>query len=66
MYPRHFCHWSQPIASLVPSNIPYAGAVYNKQILSSRTVQRQAEVVLFGHGICLHFDPPCRLQDVPW
>jgi len=30
------------------------------------TVQRQAGVVLFGHGICLHFDPPCRLQDVPW
>jgi hypothetical protein len=22
-------------------------------------VQWQAGVVLFGHGICLHFDPPC-------
>ena len=37
---------------------------FNKQILSSRTVQWQAGVVFFGHGICLHFDPPCTLQDV--
>jgi hypothetical protein len=42
----------------------HAGAVYNKQILSSRTVQRQAGVVFLGMGfayiLILHAD--CKMS----